>query len=323
MTVTNRSSVEAADVNGLKVADPRSFRTRLISLRASQGTCRPVHLQPRPSRARRVGDGRRGHRGHAGRRRREHRPRLVGGDRVELPQQRCRRPRTRGRAVPAAVPVADPARRLPHSRGLSARASGAAGVHRPADGVRPTGPAAAPASPSPRPEQGPPRGDAPDATVSRRLAVRPPLEGIVVFVGQRPDGGRRSDAVHHAARRPRGEGDARHRLAVSGRRRWACRAAPAARDGARRSFETRTQPCDTAWPRSSGRSVPWMPTIPSSGQSVSRDRGARLECVRAVERVGGHEGGLDVEVAADGVAGPRACRSPPHRAEAASRPRSA
>jgi hypothetical protein len=41
MTVTNRSSVAAADVNGLKVDDPRSFRTRLISLRASQGTCRP------------------------------------------------------------------------------------------------------------------------------------------------------------------------------------------------------------------------------------------------------------------------------------------
>ena len=41
MTVTNRSSVAAADVNGLKLDDPRSFRTRLISLRASQGTCRP------------------------------------------------------------------------------------------------------------------------------------------------------------------------------------------------------------------------------------------------------------------------------------------
>ena len=41
MTVTNRSSVAAADVNGLKLNDPRSFRTRLISLRASQGTCRP------------------------------------------------------------------------------------------------------------------------------------------------------------------------------------------------------------------------------------------------------------------------------------------
>jgi hypothetical protein len=41
MTVTNRSSMAAADVNGLKVDDPRSYRTRLISLRASQGTCRP------------------------------------------------------------------------------------------------------------------------------------------------------------------------------------------------------------------------------------------------------------------------------------------
>ena len=41
MIVTNRSSVAAADVNGVKVDDPRSFRTRLISLRPSQGTCRP------------------------------------------------------------------------------------------------------------------------------------------------------------------------------------------------------------------------------------------------------------------------------------------
>ena len=41
MTVTNRSSVAAADVNGLKLDDPQSFRTRLISLHPSQGTCRP------------------------------------------------------------------------------------------------------------------------------------------------------------------------------------------------------------------------------------------------------------------------------------------
>jgi uncharacterized repeat protein (TIGR01451 family) len=41
MTVTNRSAVAAADVNGLKVNDPRSYRTRLLSLTTSQGTCRP------------------------------------------------------------------------------------------------------------------------------------------------------------------------------------------------------------------------------------------------------------------------------------------
>ena len=41
MTVTNRSAVAAADINGLKVKDPRSFRTKLISLEASQGTCVP------------------------------------------------------------------------------------------------------------------------------------------------------------------------------------------------------------------------------------------------------------------------------------------
>jgi uncharacterized repeat protein (TIGR01451 family) len=41
MTVTNRSAVAAADVNGLKVDDPRSFRTKLISLEASQGKCVP------------------------------------------------------------------------------------------------------------------------------------------------------------------------------------------------------------------------------------------------------------------------------------------
>lgn len=42
MTVTNESDVEAADVNGLKVNDPRSFRARLVSLKSSQGTCVPV-----------------------------------------------------------------------------------------------------------------------------------------------------------------------------------------------------------------------------------------------------------------------------------------
>ena len=41
MTVTNNSSVAAAEVNGLKLDDPRSFRTKLISLTSSQGTCRP------------------------------------------------------------------------------------------------------------------------------------------------------------------------------------------------------------------------------------------------------------------------------------------
>jgi Domain of unknown function DUF11 len=40
MAVTNRSAVAAADVNGLKLNDPRSLRTRLISLTPSQGTCR-------------------------------------------------------------------------------------------------------------------------------------------------------------------------------------------------------------------------------------------------------------------------------------------
>lgn len=41
MTVTNRSTVEATDVNGVKVDDPRSFRAKRISLKTSQGTCRP------------------------------------------------------------------------------------------------------------------------------------------------------------------------------------------------------------------------------------------------------------------------------------------
>ena len=34
-------------------------------------------------------------------------------------------------------------------------------------------------------------------------------------------------------------------------------------------FDTRTQPCETAWPRSCGRLVPWMPTTPPPGHSVS------------------------------------------------------
>jgi uncharacterized protein DUF11/prealbumin domain-containing protein len=41
MTVTNDADVEAADVNGLKVHEARSFRTKLVSLKSSQGTCVP------------------------------------------------------------------------------------------------------------------------------------------------------------------------------------------------------------------------------------------------------------------------------------------
>ena len=40
MTVTNESSVEAADVNGSRV-DDRPLRARLLSLTASQGVCAP------------------------------------------------------------------------------------------------------------------------------------------------------------------------------------------------------------------------------------------------------------------------------------------
>ena len=166
MTVTNRSSVEAADVNGLKVADPRSYRTRLISLQASQGTCRPYtcnlgRLAPGASAtvvavtvATQVGV-------------------VVNIVRVWSEEIESNYRNNVAAALARVVgpfrppPVADPARRLPHPRGLSALASGAAGVHRAADGVRPTGPAARRRRRRTRPAQGPPRGDAPDATVSR------------------------------------------------------------------------------------------------------------------------------------------------------------
>jgi uncharacterized repeat protein (TIGR01451 family) len=39
VTVTNNSTVEATDVNAVKVDDPRSFRSQLVSLTSSQGTC--------------------------------------------------------------------------------------------------------------------------------------------------------------------------------------------------------------------------------------------------------------------------------------------
>ena len=66
------------------------------------------------------------------------------------------------------------------------------------------------------------------------------------------------------------------------------------RSRAATSFATRMQPCETAWPSSSGRFVPWMPTMPL-GQSVTRRVGARLEREGAVERIGRNEGRLDVE----------------------------
>ena len=67
MTVTNRSSVAAADVNGVKLDDPRSFRKRLISLQAVAGHLQAVHLRSRAPRARSLGDRDRRHRGDAGR----------------------------------------------------------------------------------------------------------------------------------------------------------------------------------------------------------------------------------------------------------------
>jgi hypothetical protein len=35
------------------------------------------------------------------------------------------------------------------------------------------------------------------------------------------------------------------------------------------SLWSRMHPCDTAWPRSHGHGVPWTPTTPPPGQSVS------------------------------------------------------
>ena len=35
------------------------------------------------------------------------------------------------------------------------------------------------------------------------------------------------------------------------------------------AFETRMHPCETAWPSRSGRGVPWMPTTPPPGHSLS------------------------------------------------------
>ena len=122
MTVTNRSSVAAADVNGVKVDDPRSFRTRLISLHTSQGTCRPYtcdlgRLAPGASatviavtEATQVG------------RRRRHRARRLRGGGVELPQQRRGGDRA-GRRAARPLRVAEP---LPHAgrRAQSPRRTG-------------------------------------------------------------------------------------------------------------------------------------------------------------------------------------------------------
>ena len=63
MTVTNRSSVAAADVNGLKLDDPRSFRDAADLADGLAGHVPPVHLQSRAPRPRRVRNRRRGDRG--------------------------------------------------------------------------------------------------------------------------------------------------------------------------------------------------------------------------------------------------------------------
>ena len=88
------------------------------------GNVPAVHLQPRAPRARRIRNRHGGHRGDPGRRRRRHRPRRLGGDRVELPQQR-RRGRSRASSGPCTPPL--PAVRLPDPDGRAARAPEPAG----------------------------------------------------------------------------------------------------------------------------------------------------------------------------------------------------
>ena len=272
MTVTNRSSVEAADVNGLKVADPRSFRHEADLAAGLAGHVRAVpcnlgRLAPGASAtvvavtvATQVGvvvnivrvwseEIESNYRNNVA----AALARVVGPftaaavDRSPTQLGACRTlvasPRSLQARRASIVRLTAYDRRGRPRAGVAVAATGAgtscAGTHR-TRRCRASGGQSA-------------------ARRDRRLR------------GQRPDGGRRSDAVHHAARRPRGESDARHRLASQ---RTTSIGVPSGASRARRratTFETRTQPCDTAWPRSAGLSVPWMPTIPSSGQSVSRD----------------------------------------------------
>ena len=218
MTVTNRSTVEAADVNGVKVDDPRSFRTKRISLRLS-GHLPPVHVRPRASRARRVRNGRRRDRGDAGRTRRRHRPGRLGGAGVELrnnvaaalrrssgPGRRCR---TRCSTLTAAP------RALQSGRSSVVRLTARNPLGRPVAGFRVL---------RARPGCRPARADRPAGVA--RLTVSPGQLGLVHFIGS-PGGSseeaRPAERCSASSARPH----AGHRLA-SPRCRSASRAAPAA-----------------------------------------------------------------------------------------------
>ena len=69
--------------------------------------------------------------------------------------------------------------------------------------------------------------------------------------------------------------------------------------------DTRTQPCDTAWPSSWGWFVPWMPARPAARPVAQLRVGARLQHEPAEERVARDEPTLHVEVSAERRLGAR------------------
>ena len=169
MTVTNESSVEAADVNGSRV-DDRPYGIRLLSLTTSQGVCalgagcQLGRLLPGASvtvTAVTQGD--------AGRRRRQLRAGRFGGDRVRLPQQRppARSPGLSGiRRAPSSTAagslVAHRGSSGPHASRSSWHGSQSVGeAARERRGRRPAGPAS-------RRALGRTRGESPASTSPRR-----------------------------------------------------------------------------------------------------------------------------------------------------------
>ena len=280
MIVTNRSSVAAADVNGVKVDDPRSFRTRLISLRASQGTCRPYtcdlgRLAPGASarviavsEATRVGVVV------------EHCPRQLGGAGVELPQQRRGRDRP-GRRSPHPSIRSEPLRHADRRAQDPAEQAIVGGA---AHGARRSGPATCwcPSARA-RPGCGHDRHDRPPG---HRAPHRPAETHRPLLLHRAPQGAdRRRHALPDTPRSPRRVRHARHGLTRRSTGLWrsAFRAARAAGAAERRRWR---RECSHAKPpaRATGAgSCRGSRPRPSASRSLARTRSSRARTSRRTD----------------------------------------
>ena len=240
--VTNASPVAAADVNVVKVSE-RPYRTTLISVRSSQGTCSRTSCDLGRLGTRRLRDDHRRHPRDADRRDPQRRPGRLRGTGVELSQQHRLQPRSRRRPLQATAATG----RLPHPRSRAQATAGRHDIDRARHGPKPVRDTCGRGEGARTRTRGERAGNdelARDRSLHRhaqRVRVRDlPRLGAVACGGR---AGLRDLPRCALGRRPPRIG---HRLSCYGSRSIGVPSGASLARARSTAFETLTQPCETA-----------------------------------------------------------------------------